>query len=211
MRANEIMHWDHKNVHQKRDGGSTPGRRAAPHAPSTQHARDAPPPHASTRHQTPHHARPDHNAAHNTPLYCKTHNMRQNTAPSSTMHIAHGPAGPTSRLDIAGHPAPPLRAQNRACAAVREGPSTQNAQAQMRTGHSAAPSACQTRPPTSSRSPAPTQRALPSLPSARHAHAPSRARARRARTAQQAPTQSGSFRSRKCTWPSHPIVISGMV
>ena len=45
--------------------------------PRTRRARDTPPESpvsrtASTRHRTLHHARPDHNTAHSTPLHCKT-------------------------------------------------------------------------------------------------------------------------------------------
>ena len=83
-------------VHVDTHGGPPPLRRAAAHAPSTRHTRDAPPPHASTRHLTLHHARPDRNITHSTILHCKTHSMRQNTATHSTQPAAHSPNNATS-------------------------------------------------------------------------------------------------------------------
>ena len=177
-----------------RSDSAPPQRRAsAQHATHTRHA-------ASARdHATPDPAqctaRPQHHAQHDPAL--QTHNMRQNTPANSTLHTAHGTAGPIGRLVTTGPRVPLPRAQNLACAAVPESPSTQNAMAQMQTTHSPAPSACQTRSPTSSRSPAATQRAQPSLMSARHAQVPARARTRRARTARPAQARRGSFRSRK--------------
>ena len=171
--------------------------RSAAHAPSTRHARDARLPHASTRHLTLHHARPDHNIARSMTLHCKTHIMRQNTAANSTQHAAHSPNSPIGRPTASGPRAPTPRAQNRACAPVHRGHSTKQAPAKVRSGPSWAHSTCYAHYHAACRSPATSRHALPSLMSAQHAHAPAGARTSRARTARPAQARRGSFRSRK--------------
>ena len=130
------------------------------------------------------HARTDHNTAHSTPLHCKTPTMRQNTTSQSTQHAARGPAGPIVRPAATRLRAPSPRAHSRACAPVRRSYSTKKAPAIVRSGPPRAHSTHCTRSHATCRSPRTSRHALPSLPSAQHAHSPARARASRARTAQ---------------------------
>ena len=184
--------------HVDTHGGPSPLRRAAAHAPSTRHTRDAPPPHASTRHTTLHHARTDHNTAHSTPLHCKTPIMRQNTTSQSTEHAARGPAGPIVRPAATRLRAPSPRAHIRACAPAHRSYSTNKAPATVRGGPPRAHSTHCTRSHATFRSPRASRHALPSLPSAQHAHTPARARAVRER----------NMMSRSGIVLRHEIVIS---
>ena len=198
-------------IDQNHHQGPPPWRRSAAHAPSTRHARDAPPPHASTRHPTLHHARPDRHSIHSTTLQCTSPTMRQNSTANSTQHTPHGPSGPIGRLGAAGPRAPTQRAQNRTCASAHRGHSTQKAPAQVRSGPSWAHSTCCTRSHAACWSLVTRRLVLPSLPSALHAHTPTRARTGRARQRTARLNQTGSFRSRKCTWPPRHVAISGLV